>query len=136
MGFSVAQRNAALTAAANGVTYAAAFVGGTEVVGNNYSRVIVNNIGGASPAWTTPAQDATNAAYQRTHNDAQFSFPTPTASWGTVDEIRIMDNSTGGALVCDCPIPSAEQVEITASRPLTVKVNGLAMRIDNEDSAL
>jgi hypothetical protein len=67
--------------------------GGTEVAGGSYARAQINAFGGASPAWTT------NVANTATTNGAAVTFPSATASWGTITYMQIMDAvSTGNVL--------------------------------------
>lgn len=58
---------------------------GTEVSGNNYSRVQVT-------AWDAPASRATQ-------NTNAISFPTPSGSWGTITHYGIWDASSSGNLL-------------------------------------
>lgn len=67
--------------------YAAAFVSGTEVTGNNYARASRTN---NTTTWTAAASRS------KTNGDA-FTFPSATGgNWGTIDEIRFYDASSGG----------------------------------------
>lgn len=60
--------------------------GGTEVTGGSYARVAVDgNFGNASGGSSS--------------NTTQISFPTATASWGTVVSFGIYDASTAGNLI-------------------------------------
>lgn len=58
---------------------------GTEVSGNNYSRVQVTS-------WDAPASRATQ-------NTSAINFPTPSGSWGSVTHFGIWDASTTGNLL-------------------------------------
>jgi hypothetical protein len=58
---------------------------GTEVSGNNYSRVQVTS-------WDAPASRATQ-------NTSAVTFPTPSGSWGTCTHYGIWDASTVGNLL-------------------------------------
>lgn len=58
--------------------------GGTEVSGNGYARKIVTFSAASSGA---------------TANDADVTFDTPSASWGTVVAFGIFDQLTGGNLL-------------------------------------
>lgn len=75
-------------------TLADASTGATagEVSGGSYARVLVDDNGGSSPTWTTVASGAVDSVH-----DA--SFPTATASWGTVTTLAICDASTSGNLL-------------------------------------
>ena len=59
----------------------------TEVSGGNYARVQVNINGGASPAWTV----ATTGALE---NGGAITFPTPSASWGHVRSMFLIDSAS------------------------------------------
>lgn len=62
--------------------------GGTEVSGGSYARVAVTNNATNFPAATGGAKT----------NGADFTFPTATASWGTVTHVGLFDASSGGNL--------------------------------------
>ena len=59
-------------------------VGGTEVSGNNYARVLCNS-------WSV----ATLADPSVSTNSAVITFPTPSGSWGTVTHFQLFDALTG-----------------------------------------
>ena len=73
--------------------------GGTEVTGGSYARVGVTRAltawAGTQGAGTTVASSGTGGV---TSNNATITFPTPTASWGTVTHFGIFDAATGGNL--------------------------------------
>lgn len=58
---------------------------GTEVSGNNYSRVQVTS-------WDAPSSRATQ-------NTSAITFPTPSGSWGTITHYGIWDAATTGNLL-------------------------------------
>jgi hypothetical protein len=62
---------------------------GTEVSGGSYSRVAVTTTGG----WTDPAGTGI------TSNISLITFPTATASWGTIVAVGIFDTISGGNLL-------------------------------------
>jgi len=74
--------------------------GGTEVSGNNYSRVAVTNSlanwAGTQGASTTSASTGTTGT---TSNNASVNFPTPAATWGTITAFGIYDAATAGNLL-------------------------------------
>lgn len=74
--------------------------GGTEVAGNGYARVAVTNSlanwAGTQSAGSTTASSGTSGT---TSNNNTISFPTPTASWGTLVGFGIWDAATGGNLL-------------------------------------
>lgn len=63
--------------------------GGTEVTGGSYARVAKTNDGTNWPA-------ATGTSPTTKQNGTAHTFPTASASWGTVVAFAILDNSTGG----------------------------------------
>jgi hypothetical protein len=73
--------------------------GGTEVAGGSYARVSVArslaNFAGTQGAGTTVASTGTGGA---SSNNTVITFPSPTASWGTVTHYGLFDASTGGNL--------------------------------------
>ena len=69
---------------------------GTEVSGGSYARVLVNENGGSTPTWDLPAADGVGYLVDNTHD---ITFPTATASWGTVTHFGIHDASTAGNLL-------------------------------------
>jgi hypothetical protein len=74
--------------------------GGTEVSGNAYARQnlapSLTNWAGTQGAGSTSTSSGTNGT---TSNNGIITFPTPTASWGTVTHFAIYDASTGGNLL-------------------------------------
>lgn len=74
--------------------------GGTEVSGGSYARVAVTsslaNWAGTQAAASTTASSGTGG---QTSNNAAITFPTPSASWGTVTHFGIYDASSGGNLL-------------------------------------
>ena len=77
-----------------------AAAGGTEVVGGGYARVAVAaslaDWAGTQGAGTTVASTGTSGT---TSNNAAITFPVPTAAWGQVVSLRVMDALTGGNLL-------------------------------------
>lgn len=69
---------------------------GTEVSGGSYARVRVYDNGSGAPDWTVAAADAPAFAVE---NDDDITFPTATASWGTVTHFGILDAATSGNLL-------------------------------------
>lgn len=63
--------------------------GGTEVAGGSYARVAIPNNNTIFPA-PTVSSTATTALY---------SFPTPSAGWGTIVAVGIYDASSAGNLI-------------------------------------
>lgn len=74
-------------------TDASASYTGTEVSGNNYSRVAVTSSSGwsaLSGGSTTPSQIS---------NAGTITFPTPSGSWSTIVAIGVFDAATTGNLL-------------------------------------
>ena len=73
---------------------------GTEATGGAYARVAVTsslaNWAGTQGAGTTAASSGSGGT---TSNNNIITFPTPTASWGTVVAMGIYDAATGGNLL-------------------------------------
>lgn len=76
--------------------------GGTEVSGGAYARVQVNP---ADANWT-----AASATDGLTDNAAAITFPTATASWGTVTHVGIHDGLTGGNLLLHGALTTSKTV--------------------------
>ena len=69
---------------------------GTEVSGGSYARTAVT-FGAPSNGVTT--------------NSADVTFPTATASWGTVSHIGVHDASTSGNLLFHTPLDTAKTID-------------------------
>jgi hypothetical protein len=69
---------------------------GTEVSGGSYARTAVT-FGAPSNGVST--------------NSADVTFPTCTASWGTVSHIGIHDASTGGNLLFHTPLDTSKTID-------------------------
>lgn len=98
---NVTLRNTAFTAVAQ--PYVALFTSnptdagtGTQVSGGSYARTAVT-FGAPSNGVST--------------NSADVTFPTATASWGTVTHIGIYDASTGGNLLYHTPLDIAKTID-------------------------
>jgi hypothetical protein len=69
---------------------------GTEVSGGSYARTAVT--------FAAPSNGVTT-------NDADVTFPTATASWGTVGWIGINDAATSGNLLYHSPLDTAKTID-------------------------
>jgi hypothetical protein len=69
---------------------------GTEVSGGSYARTAVT--------FAAPSNGVTT-------NDADVTFPTATASWGTVGWIGINDAATSGNLLYHTPLDTAKTID-------------------------
>ena len=71
--------------------------GGTEVSGGSYARASyaasLTDWAGTQGAGTTAASTGTSGS---TSNNVAITFPTPTASWGSIVSAALMDAATGG----------------------------------------
>lgn len=74
--------------------------GGTEVAGNNYSRVSVAN---NTTNWNT-------AASGQTSNKVAITFPVASGSWGTVVAFALFDASSAGNLIAWAVLGTAKVV--------------------------
>lgn len=66
---------------------------GTEVSGGSYARVQVNADGSTDPFW----EDSDSGI--GIQNESAVTFPTATASWGTVTHFGVHDAATTGNLL-------------------------------------
>lgn len=73
--------------------------GGTEVTGGSYARV------------TTAGANWNAASGGSTSNSADLTFPTASASWGTVVAVGILDASSAGNLLWWGPLTSNKTVD-------------------------
>jgi len=69
---------------------------GTEVSGGSYART--------SATFDAPSNGVTQ-------NSADITFPTSTASWGTVTHIGIHDASTSGNLLFHTPLDTSKTID-------------------------
>lgn len=72
---------------------------GTEVSGSNYGRAQLNP---STTNWTNTQASGSGASTGTgglTSNNAIISFPTPSATWGTVTHFGIWDASTVGNMI-------------------------------------
>jgi hypothetical protein len=74
---------------------------GTEVTGAGYARVATTSTAWSAPSVTT-LSTVTNAN--------SITFPTPTASWGTVTNFAILDAATGGNMLYHGTLSSSQTV--------------------------
>ena len=65
--------------------------GGTEVSGGSYARASLNPL---DANWA-----ATSGSNGQTSNSSAITFPTPTASWGTVTHFAIFDATSAGNML-------------------------------------
>lgn len=103
---------------------------GTEVSGGAYARVAVTNgltaWAGTQGAGTTVAS---SGATGTTSNNAQLSFPTPTAGWGLVTHFAIYDAATAGNMLFYGTLGASKT--INSGDPVTIAAGALTAQIDN-----
>lgn len=75
-----------------------------EVSGGSYARVAVTS---NTTNWTAPT---TSGAGKLTDNGAVITFPTPSATWGTVSYFGIYDASTAGNLLFYGPLTISKTI--------------------------
>ena len=92
--------------------------GGTEVSGNNYSRLAV-------PADTTNFPTATSGLIQ---NAVTLTFAIPSGNWGTVTHIGIFDAATAGNLLVWGALNSPRV--ITSRADVRMNQNPLTITLD------
>lgn len=104
--------------------------GGTEVSGNNYSRVAVTsslaNWAGTQGSGTTVASTGNTGT---TSNNTQITFTTPSANWGTVVAFGMFDAATGGNLLFYGTLTLAKTVN--QGDMVTFPAASLSIQIDN-----
>jgi len=104
--------------------------GGTEVSGNAYARQnlapSLTNWAGTQGATTTVASSGTTGT---TSNNVAITFPTPTASWGTVTHFGVWDASTSGNLLVYGSLNIAKT--INQGDTVTFPISSLSFQIDN-----
>lgn len=104
--------------------------GGTEVSGGAYARVAVTNSlanwAGTQSAGSTVASSGTSGT---TSNNSTITFPTPTASWGTVTHFAIYDAASAGNMLFFAALTISKTINIgdTVSFP----AGTLSVQIDN-----
>ncbi len=77
--------------------------GANEVSGGSYARVAVSTTGG----WTDPSAGTQGEV----DNVADITFPTATASWGTVTHCGIYDAATVGNLLWSGALTASKTVD-------------------------
>jgi hypothetical protein len=104
---------------------------GTEVTGGSYARVAISsalaNWAGTQAAASTTASSGTSGT---TSNNAAVTFPAPTANWGTVTGVGILDASTGGNLLAYGALTTSKTVNNGDAAP-SFAAASLTVQIDN-----
>lgn len=103
---------------------------GTEVSGNAYARVAVTsslaNWAGTQSAGSTTASSGTGGT---TSNNGVITFPTPSATWGTVTGFGVYDASTGGNLLIHSALTASKV--INSGDGVTFPAAALTFQLDN-----
>lgn len=76
--------------------------GGTEVTGGSYARVQVNPL---DANWAAPA-----GGNGLSDNVSAIVFPAPSANWGSVTHMALMDAASGGNLLVYAALSQAKTV--------------------------
>lgn len=104
--------------------------GGTEVSGNGYTRVnlapSLTNWAGTQAAASTTASTGTTGT---TSNNSAITFPSPTATWGTVTHFGIWDASTAGNLLFYASLTVSKV--INSGDTVSFAAAALTVQIDN-----
>jgi hypothetical protein len=104
--------------------------GGTEVTGGSYARVAISsslaNWAGTQSAGSTTASSGTGGT---TSNNGTISFPTPTASWGTVTSFGVYDAATGGNLLFYANLTTSKT--INSGDTVSFAAGALTFQVDN-----
>lgn len=104
--------------------------GGTEVTGNNYSRVAVAaslaNFAGTQSAGSTVASSGTSGT---TSNNGAVNFPTPSGTWGLVTHFGIYDAASAGNLLFYGALTTSKT--INTNDVVSFAAAALTVQIDN-----
>lgn len=105
--------------------------GGTEVSGGSYARVAVScslsNWAGSQGAGTTVASSGTSGT---TSNNNAITFPAPTANWGVITGVGIMDSSNGGNMLMYFSLATNKTVNSGDAAPSFAPA-ALSFQVDN-----
>lgn len=104
---------------------------GTEVATGSYARVGVTaslaNFAGTQSAGSTIASSGTGGT---TSNNAAITFPAPTASWGSVTHVIVMDATTAGNLLFCIALTVAKTINNGDAAP-SFAAAALTQQMDN-----
>ncbi len=93
-------------------------IGGVEVSGGSYARVAVpSTLAGMSGTQSSGSTTASSGTGGRTSNNAALTFPAPTANWGTVTHVELLDASTAGNRLFWAPLDAPKTVNGGALAP-------------------
>lgn len=104
---------------------------GTEVSGGSYARVAVTsslaNWAGTQSAGSTTASSGTGGT---TSNNNAITFPAPTANWGTITGVGVLDASSSGNLIAFAALTTNKTVNNGDAAP-SFAAGALTFQIDN-----
>lgn len=105
--------------------------GGTEVSGGSYARVEVPCslaawAGTQAPGSTAPSIGSNGT----TSNNADLTFPTPTALWGTVVAVAVFDAASAGNMLFHGPL--AAPLTVNVGNVLRFPAGSLSIQIDTD----
>lgn len=104
---------------------------GTEVTGGSYARAAVTtslaNFSGTQSAGSTVASSGTSGT---SSNNLSITFPAPTANWGTITHIGLMDALTGGNCWAYGAVSPNKTVNNGDSAP-SIPAGSFTFQIDN-----
>ena len=112
-------------------TVTPADVAGTEVTGGSYARVLVDPT--VATNWLTTQGNTTSPSTgtsATTSNNAVITFPAPTANWGTITGIGILDAVTAGNILFWAPLSLSKVVNNGDPAP-TFPAGSLVAALDN-----
>ena len=112
-------------------TVTPADVAGTEVTGGSYARVLVDPT--VATNWLTTQGNTTSPSTgtsATTSNNAVITFPAPTANWGTITGIGILDAITAGNILFWAPLSLSKVVNNGDPAP-TFPAGSLVAALDN-----
>ena len=127
----------AQTYSAPATTYLALFISsptattpGSEVAGTGYARVgITSGLAAWAGTQSAGSTSASSGSSGTTSNNAAINFPTPTASWGTVTSVELLDASTAGNRLLFGDLTVSKSVEAGNSVPFPI--GALSIQFDN-----
>jgi hypothetical protein len=105
--------------------------GGTEVTGGSYARVALapSTTNWAATNGATTTTNPSSGTGGTTSNNSAITFPTATASWGTVTHVGIFDASTAGNLLWWGALTSSQVVG--SGGTFSFAISALSVQIDN-----
>jgi hypothetical protein len=84
--------------------------GGTEVSGGSYARVAVTPNSTNFANTQDSGTGASSGTSGQTKNLTEVTFPAPTANWGSVTHLALMDASSGGNYLAANALTTAKTV--------------------------